>query len=109
MVKRRPKKTMQQWRDVIADQQATGLSRADYCVQYDIHIEKFSARLSDINRRHHSTGLQTTDNGDAPLSVKDASRVNASDNKLTIYHDDDVLRIPLPEEPESEVAVLRGL
>ena len=57
MVKRRPRKTIQQWRDVIADQQASGVSRADFCVQHDIHIKMFSARLCDIERRHNSTGL----------------------------------------------------
>lgn len=109
MLKRRPRKSMQQWRDVIADQQASGLSRADYCVQHDIHIDTFSARLSDINRQHDSTGNQATDSVDAPQLVKVARSVNATENKLTIHHDDVVLRVPLPVEPEWVVAVLRGL
>ena len=42
---RRPKKSIEQWKAVIAEQQASGLSRLDYCLKHDIHIDTFSVSV----------------------------------------------------------------
>lgn len=65
-----------------AAQQASGLSRVDYCAQHDC------------------TGHQATDSVDVPQLVKVPERVNATENKLTIHHEDVVLRVFLPVAPK---------
>ena len=49
MVKHRPRKSIEQWKTVIADRQASDLSPLDYYLKHDIHIDTLSARLSEIN------------------------------------------------------------
>jgi hypothetical protein len=47
----------------------------------------------------------------APSStfVQVTTRPSVSDKNLTIYHDNVVLHVPLPVEPEWLVAVLQGI
>ena len=69
MIKRRPRKSDEQWKAVIADQQAIGLSRVDYCLKHDIHIDTFSARLSDINRDLNRRSNKITNSIDKPQLI----------------------------------------
>jgi hypothetical protein len=39
MVKRRPRISIEQCKAIINDQQASGLSRLEYCLKHDIHID----------------------------------------------------------------------
>ena len=45
MIRRRLSKSVGQWKAVIADQQASDLSRADYCLKHDIYINTFKAQI----------------------------------------------------------------
>ena len=45
MIRRRLSKSVEQWKAVIADQRASGLSREDYCEKHDIYIDTFKAQI----------------------------------------------------------------
>ena len=75
MVKRRPRKSIEQWKAVIADQQASGLSRLEYCLKHDIHIDTFSARLSEINRGLNGRNIVSADTIAKPNWLKSARQV----------------------------------
>lgn len=110
MIKRRPRKSVEQWKAVIADQQASGLSRVDYCLKHDIHIDTFSARLSDINRGLNGRSNQTSNSIDKPQLVKvtKAPR-NTQREFIAIAFADVEVRLPMTVEADWFARVLKGL
>ncbi len=42
------RRSKEQWRELIADQQSSGLSAAAYCRQYDINPKYFSTRKTQL-------------------------------------------------------------
>ena len=110
MVKRRPRKSIEQWKAVIADQQASGLSRHDYCRKHDIHIETFSARLCEIKRGLNGRSNVSTASIDKPQLVK----VHTAGHKIErdyigICISDVEVRLPLSVKADWFTQVLKGL
>ena len=70
MLKRRPRKSFEQWKTVVSEQLASALSRVDHCLNHDIHIDTFSARLSDINRGLNGRSNQVTNSINKSQLVK---------------------------------------
>jgi len=110
MIKRRPRKSVEQWKAVIADQQASGLSRVDYCLKHDIHIDTFSARLSEINRGLNHRSNKVTNSIDKPQLVKvtKAPR-NTQREFIAIAFADVEVRMPMTVEADWFARVLKGL
>ena len=110
MIKRCPKKSVEQLKAVIADQQTSGLSRVDYCLKHDIHIDTFSARLSDINRSLNGRSNQTSNSIDKPQLVKvtKAPR-NTQREFIAIAFADVEVRLPMTVKADWFAQVLKGL
>ncbi len=107
---RRPKKSIEQWKAVIAEQQASGLSRLDYCLKHDIHIDTFSARLSEINRGLNGRGSVSNARIDKPQLVKVTSPPrNTQREYIAIAFADVEVRLPLTVQADWFSQVLKGL
>ena len=46
----KPRRTRQQWADIIKHWTQSGLTAKQYCEQHDLILQTFHARLSDIKR-----------------------------------------------------------
>ena len=110
MVKRRPRESIEQWKAIIAEQQASGLSRLEYCLKHDIHIDTFSARLSETKR-----GLNEQSNVSAYSIVQpQLVKVNTPRRKpereyIAIAFADVEVRLPLSAQANWFAQVLKGL
>lgn len=110
MVKRRPRKSIEQWKAIINDQQASGLSRLEYCLKHDIHIDTFSARLSEINRRLNHQSNVSTDSIAKPQLVKVSTPGRKGQREyIAIAFADVEVRLPLSVQADWFAQVLKGL
>jgi hypothetical protein len=112
---RQPRRSREQWNAIIARQQSSGLTQIQFCREFQLNYATFCARKYDIDNNicsHESKGssecVEQTSTTSSKL-VKVTTRSNITDNKLTIHHDNIVLHVLLPVEPEWVVAVLRGI
>jgi hypothetical protein len=107
MVKRRPRKSIEQWKAIVDDQQASGLSRLEYCLKHDIHIDTFSARLSKINRGLNGRCNVSADSITRPQLVKVSTpRRKAQHEFIAIAFADVEVRFPLSVQAEWFAQVL---
>ena len=110
MVKRRPRKSIEQWKAVIADQQASGLSRLEYCLKHDIHIDTFSARLSEINRGLNGRSIVSADTIAKPQLVKVSTPSRQPEREfIAIAFADVEVRLPPSVQADWFAQVLKGL
>ena len=110
MVKRRPRKSIEQWKAIIADQQASGLSRLEYCLKHDIHIDTFSTRLSEINRRLNGRCNVSADSITRPQLVKVSTpRRKPEREYIAITFADVEVRLPLSVQADWFAHVFKGL
>lgn len=113
MVKRRPRKSIEQWKAIIDDQQASGSSRLEYCLKHDIHIDTFSARLNEIKRGLNGRSNASADSITRPQLVKvsNAQRFQrkAKCEHIAIAFADVEVRLPLSIQADWFAQVLKGL
>lgn len=110
MAKRRPRKSIEQWKAVIADQQASGLSRLEYCFKHDIHIDTFSARLSEINRGLNGRSTVSAETIVKPQLVKVSTQSRKAQREyIAIAFADVEVRLPLSVQADWFAHVLKGL
>lgn len=110
MVKRRPRKSIEQWKTVIADQQASDLSRLDYCLKHDIHIDTFSARLSEINRGLNARSNFAPESIDKPQLVKISTPLRKAEREyISIAFADVEVRLPMTVQADWFAQVLNVL
>jgi hypothetical protein len=110
MVKRRPRKSIKQWQALIAYQRSSGLSRLEFCLKHDIHIDTFSARLSDINRGLKSRNNQTPNSIDKPQLVKVSTTPrNMQREFIAIAIADVEVRLPMTVKADWFAQMLKGL
>jgi hypothetical protein len=112
---RQPRRSREQWAAIIAKQQSSGLTQTQFCREFHLNYATFCARKYDIDNnisshdlKRDSQCVEHTSTTSSKL-VKVTTRSNVTNNKLTIHHDNVVLHVPLPVEPEWVVAVLRGI
>jgi hypothetical protein len=48
---RRQGRTKDEWKNILANQQASDLNVPEYCVKHNIHLQTLHARKSDINKK----------------------------------------------------------
>ena len=96
MIKRRPRKSVEQWKAVIADQQASSLSRVDYYLKHDIHIDTFSARLSDINRGLNGRSNKVTNSIDMSRKTLSDWMLRCVDRLQIVYNRLKVIQLAQP-------------
>jgi hypothetical protein len=48
---RRQRRTIDEWKNTLAAQQASGLNAPEYCVKHNIHLQTFYARKCDLNKK----------------------------------------------------------
>ena len=110
------RRTRKQWNAVIARQDSSGLSATQFCREFQLNYDTFCARKDAI--RSGPASPQDTEAMACGLEQRPAlsstfvqvtTRPSVSDKNLTIHHDNVVLHVPLPVEPEWLVAVLQGI
>jgi hypothetical protein len=101
MIKRRPRKSIEQWKTVIADQQASDSSRLDYCLKHDIHIVTFSARLSENNSGLNARSNVAPESIDKPQLVKISTPLRKAEREyISIAFADVEVPSPMPVQAD---------
>ena len=100
---RRQRQTKDEWENTVAAQQASGLKISEYCVKYNIHLQTFYARRSEINKK----AVQTTSK--LVKVIKSKSQLVSTASPLTIIHNGVTLSVAQPVEATWLADVMKAL
>jgi hypothetical protein len=107
------RRSREQWKAIITQQQASGLSIAQFCREHHLKYSTFCARKYDIDNhiQHHRASHDVMIESHATSSrlVKVSTSSRTTSELMTITHQDVTLQLPLSVEPQWVVDVLRGL
>ena len=77
---RRERRTREEWKAIFVAQQSSGVTAREYCAKHNIHLNTFSARKSDIDKR---TAQPT---GNLVKVVKSKTAPISTPPPLTVVH-----------------------
>ena len=100
---RRQRQTKNEWENTVAAQQASGLKISEYCAKYNIHIQTFYARRSEINKK----AVQTTSK--LVKVLKSKSQLVSTTPPLTVVYHDVTLNVAQPVEATWLADVMKAL
>jgi hypothetical protein len=100
---RRQRQTKDEWENTVAARQVSGLKNFEYCAKYNIHLQTFYARRSEINKK----AVQTTNK--LVKVLKSKSQLVSTIPPLTIIHNGVTLSVAQPVEATWLVDVMEAL
>ena len=100
---RRQRQTKNEWENTVAAQQASGLKISEYCAKYNIHLQTFYARRSEINKKMVQTNCKLV------KVFKSKSQLVSTTPPLTIIYNGVTLSVAQPVEPTWLADVMKAL
>ncbi|MDP5131565.1 MAG: transposase [Paraglaciecola sp.] len=100
---RRERRTTEEWKAIIVDQQSSGVSAREYCAKHNIHLQTFYARRSEINKK----AVQTTSK--LVKVLKSKLQLVSTMPPLTIIHNGVTLSLAQPVEAIWLADVMKAL
>lgn len=100
---RRQRQTKDEWENTVAAQQASGLKISEYCAKYNIHLQTFYARRSEINKKTVQTNCKLV------KVFKSKSQLVSTTTPLTIIYNGVTLSVAQPVEATWLADVMKAL
>lgn len=102
---RHPQRSQQEWRQLLTQQQQSGLSAVEFCRQHHINIQTFYARRSDIRLQHSQSKFVKVKREVTTVESKEC----AVAEQITLEYGAGQLSLPITVQPHWLAALMKAL